>query len=306
MKVAARILAFLVIAAAIAAAAGWFLSAPQRLDAETIASLPEGNAENGEAVFWAAGCASCHLSSDSDNDELILSGGQRFDTDFGTFVAPNISMHETDGIGAWSLGDFANAVQRGVSPDGRHYYPAFPYTAYIRMSPEDVSDLYAFMQILPAAEGVAPAHEVGFPFNMRRGLGLWKRLNLDEQPAIDLADADESVRHGQYLVEGLAHCAECHTPRGMLGGLDRDRWMAGAVAAEGRGTVPNITPHEDGIGGWSRNNIVYLLESGFTPDFDSVGGSMAAVVRHMARLEEADREAIADYLMALPEQPDGY
>ncbi|MEO3387868.1 cytochrome c [Mesorhizobium sp. CAU 1741] len=297
-------------AALVAAAAGalWFASAPQRLDAALVEDMPTGDAARGEMVFWAAGCASCHAESGATGDDrLVLAGGTRFETPFGTFVAPNISQHSDDGIGAWSAEDLANAMMRGVSPEGRHYYPAFPYASYARMQVEDVADLYAFMQSLPAVEGIAAPGDVGFPFNVRRGIGLWKRLFLDDQPAVALDDASQQVLRGQYLVEAMGHCGECHTPRNALGALDASQWLAGAAPLEVEGRpVPNISPGEDGIGGWSEDEIVALLESGFTPEFDSVGGTMAAVVRNLAELPADDREAIAAYLKAIPAHPNGY
>lgn len=290
------------------ASLGWVLTSPDRLDAAEIAALPAGDASRGERIFHAGGCASCHAAPRSTGDDrLRLGGGVRLETDFGAFVAPNISPHPTDGIGGWSTGDLANAMRKGVSPDGSHYYPAFPYTSYARMQAGDIADLHAFLMTLPAAEGKAPPHEVGFPFNIRRGLGLWKLLFLSPEPVIALAaDAPEPVKLGRYLVEGPGHCGECHSPRNAIGGLDKSQWLAGARAAEGQGNVPNITPHEQGIGSWSESEIVELLTSGFTPDFDSVGGEMADVVANTSRLTPEDRAAMAAYLKAVPARPDAY
>ncbi|QDZ01082.1 c-type cytochrome [Nitratireductor mangrovi] len=285
----------------------WFLTGPNRLPQQTIAALPAGDAVRGERIFWAGGCTSCHARPKAEGDAVLeLAGGLRLETPFGTFVAPNISPHVRDGIGGWSVGDFANAMMRGVSPEGRHYYPAFPFTSYARMEPGDVADLFAFLKTLPEVEGRAPGHELGFPFNIRRGLGLWKMLYLDPAPVVALADdAPEEVARGRYLVEGPGHCGECHSPRDAIGGLRKDEWLAGAVAAEGDGIVPNITSGEGGIG-WSAGEIAYYLESGFTPDFDTAGGAMVAVQKNMAKLPAEDREAIAAYLKAVPARPNGY
>lgn len=290
------------------AVAAWFLSAPVRLDAETVASLGTGDATRGERIFWAGGCTSCHARPKSEGPaRLELAGGLELKTPFGTFVAPNISSHPQDGLGGWSVEDFANAMLRGVSPEGSHYYPAFPYTSYTRMRPGDVADLYAFMKTLPAVEGRTAGHQLAFPFNIRRGLGLWKRLYLGSDPVVALdRDAPENMRAGQYLVEGPGHCGECHTPRLFTGGLKKGEWLAGAVAAEGEGIVPNVTSGEGGIGDWSAGDIAGFLETGFTPDFDTVGGSMVAVQKNMAMLPAADREAIAAYLKAVPPHPNGY
>ncbi len=292
----------------IGAAGFWLLTEPKRLDEATVAALGVGDAGRGERIFWAGGCASCHARPGAEGDALLeLAGGLAMVTPFGTFIPPNISPDPDDGIGKWSLGDFANAMMRGVAPDGSHLYPAFPYTSYARMQPADVADLHAYMQTLPAVSGKAPAHQLSFPFNLRRGLGLWKLVNFGDGPVIALAaDAPERVALGRYLVEGPGHCGECHTPRNVTGGSDTSRWLSGAVAAEGEGVVPNITPHESGIGLWSAGDIANYLETGFTPDYDSVGGSMVAVQRNMARLRAEDRDAIAAYLKAIPPHPNGY
>jgi mono/diheme cytochrome c family protein len=288
-------------------AAFWFLTAPSRLPAAEIAALAPGDVARGERMFYAGGCSSCHAAPKAEAaSPLELPGGLELKTPFGTFVAPNISQHPNDGIGSWSLTDFANAMQRGVSPDGRHYYPAFPYTSYARMKLADVADLYAFMKTQPAVEGKAPDHQLGFPFNVRRGLGLWKLLHLSPEPVLALAGASDQARAGQYLVEGPGHCGECHSPRDLSGGTKTSEWLAGAVAAEGDGVVPNITPEGADAGKWSEGDIAEYLKTGFTPDFDSAGGAMAAVVKNTGKLTDDDRAAIAAYLKAVPPRPNGF
>lgn len=301
----------LVIAALVLGAIGglafWFLTAPQTLSAQEIASAGEGDVARGERMFWAGGCASCHAADGAKGDDkLKLTGGHVLKSPFGDFIAPNISMHERDGIGGWSFTEFANAMLRGVSPDGAHYYPSFPYSSYMRMKPADVADLWAYMRTLPAVDGKAEPHRLSFPFTVRRGLGLWKLLFLNPGPVVALADATPEMQLGQYLVEGPGHCGECHTPRDMIGGPKYGLWLSGAVSPEGEGVIPNITSGEGGIGDWSAKDISYYLESGFTPEFDSVGGSMVAVQENMARLSPEDRAAIAAYIKAIPAHPDGY
>ncbi|RWA72584.1 cytochrome c [Mesorhizobium sp.] len=289
------------------AIAGWALSAPARLDAVATAQLGPGDAARGKRIFNAGGCTSCHARPGSKGDaRLELAGGLELKTPFGTFVPPNISQDQKDGIGAWNEADFANAMLKGVSPSGEHFYPAFPYASYARMKPADVADLYAFMKTLPAVAGKAPGHKLPFPFNIRRGIGLWKRLYLSPEPVIALPDgAPDKVLAGRYLVEGPGHCGECHSPRDFAGGVKKAEWLAGAVAAEGKGVVPNITP-EGGTKDWSESDIANYLETGFTPDFDSVGGAMVEVQRNMAQLTADDRAAIAAYLKAVPPHPNGY
>lgn len=297
----------LVTAAVLVAAAGagfWYLTAPQEYAA---VDLPEHEPDlaNGERLFWVGGCGSCHAAPDTEaDDKLRLAGGLVLETPFGDFVAPNISPDPDTGIGAWSSAAFVQAMRLGVSPDGRHYYPAFPYTSYARMPVEDLLDLEAFLRSLPPVDNSVGDHELAFPFNMRRGIGLWKRFYLDTAWVAEIEASDPILARGRYLVEGPGHCGECHTARDTIGGLDHAVWLAGAMAAEGEGTVPNITP--GGIGGWSAGDLVYAFESGFTPEYDTLGGSMASVQDNLSRLPEADREAIAAYLLALPERPDAY
>ena len=259
----------------------------------------------GERIFWAGGCASCHATPvggkrAQGDAKLILGGGKELDTPFGLFRVPNISPH-ADGTGDWSMLDFVNAMQRGVSPDGKHYYPSFPYTSYSRMPTTDVMDLKAYLDSLPPVAGVQDDHELAFPYSVRRGLGLWKRRYLSAAPIVDTED--DVVLAGRELVEGAGHCGECHTPRDGFGGLDPSRWLAGAPNMDGTGKIPDITPAGKTISSWSASDIEYYLESGFTPDFDTAGGTMVAVQENMAMLTADDRVAIAAYLKALPEKP---
>lgn len=308
MRLTGKLVVAALVLGGVGVAAGWVLSAPRTVDAATLAALGTGDAGRGERIFYAGGCTSCHSRPKAEGEaKLELAGGLALDTPFGTFVAPNISPHPADGIGSWTLEDFANAMLKGVSPSGRHYYPAFPYASYARMKPADVADLHAFMKTLPAVEGRAEGHSLGFPFTIRRGVGLWKLLYLSDAPVIALDDgAPPEVELGRYLAEGPGHCGECHTPRDFAGGTKKDQWLAGAVAAEGDGVVPNITSGEGGIGDWSQADIAGYFETGFTPDFDSVGGAMVAVQKNLAMLAPEDRAALAAYLKAVPPHPNGY
>lgn len=290
-----RILPILLVLAAVGGAGAWVLSAPSTLPGETFDGIT-GDAARGQAVFTAAGCASCHMAPDATGDaQLVLAGGQRFPSAFGTFVAPNISPDPDHGIGGWSVLDLANAIQRGVSPEGQHYYPALPYVAYSKMTAQDVADLHAYMMTLPADATPSQPHELSFPFTIRRSLGFWKLLFANDSYVLT-GDLTAEEERGRYIAESLAHCGECHTPRNALGGLDRSRWLQGAPDPSGQGRVPGIDP---ATLTWSQDEIVEYLTSGFTPDYDSVGGHMAHVVENMSKLPDSDRQAVAAYLKRL-------
>lgn len=276
----------------------WVLSAPETPDERP---LPKGDTANGEVMFWAGGCASCHAAPKSKGDaRFVLGGGLELKTPFGIFRAPNISPDGDNGIGNWSNSDFATAMLKGVNPAGAHYFPAFPYTSYARMNNQDVMDLWAFLKTLPKTTNKVADHDVPFPFNIRRAVGLWKWLYFKPGKVLEIADATPQIARGQYLVEGPGHCGECHTQRNFLGGMDYSRWLAGGKAPEGDEFIANITPHKTGIGDWSVEDIAYSLESGFTPSFDTFGSSMVEVQENMAELPAKDREAIAAYLKAVP------
>ncbi|MBF9060497.1 c-type cytochrome [Rhodobacterales bacterium HKCCSP123] len=292
-----RLVSVLIVMGLAAFAAGLLLTRPVSVPAAELAGL-SGDAVAGEAVFWAAGCASCHAAEDATGEaRLVLSGGQRFPSDFGTFVAPNVSMDPEHGIGDWTFPQFVTALQEGISPEGRHYYPAFPYPAYRLATRQDLADLWAFWQTLPSSDAPSAPHELGFPFTIRRTVGVWNLLNLSDDFVVT-GDLTAEQARGRYLAEALAHCGECHTPRNALGGLDRAAWLAGAPDPSGSGRIPPLTPDELR---WSEAEIAAYLTDGFTPSFDSAGGHMASVIRNLGQLASADRFAIAAYLKALPE-----
>ena len=288
------ILALLFAGAAGLAAYGWLTAPPQRWSASA-AYTP--NAANGEIIFNAGGCSSCHAVPNQP-DRLKLGGGVAIASPFGTFYAPNISPDPDDGIGRWSEADFVNAVRKGISPDGTHYFPAFPYTSYAHATVPDVRDLFAFLKTLPPVKGKVRDHELPFPFNIRRNVGIWKLLFMDGKPFMPDAGRPAAWNRGAYLVNSFGHCAECHTPRNFLGGIIASQRFAGGPNPEGEGWVPNIT--KKGIGDWSKTDISDFIENGVTPDGDSAGGSMVRVIKNTSQLKPADRDAIAEYVKSLP------
>ena len=251
----------------------------------------------GGSSFLPAAASSCHKTPGQD-DPLKLGGGLELKTPFGSFYPPNISADPVDGIGAWRPVDVANALLSGVSPDGRNLYPAFPYTSYQRMAPKDVADLAAFLRAVPAVKGIAPANALPFPFSIRRVVGLWKLIYFDNAGLPPDPRQSEQWNRGRYLVEGPGHCGECHTPRGFLGEMDLSRALTGAPLPDGHGKSANL--RGGGFLNWTNADIVEALTSGFTPSGDVLGAGMSAVVRNLAELPDADRQAIAVYLKSLP------
>jgi mono/diheme cytochrome c family protein len=273
----------------------WWLTIPAVIPNALPAYTPDP--ANGLTTFNAGGCSSCHAVP-GQPDRLRLGGGLAIPSPFGTFYVPNISPDPVDGIGRWSEAAFIDAVTKGTSPDGRHYFPAFPYTSYQHARVEDVRDLLAYLKTLPAVSGRVRDHDVPFPFNVRRNVGIWKLLFMDGKPFVPDAARSAQWNRGAYLVNSLGHCAECHSPRNFLGGIIAAQRFAGGPNPEGEGWVPNIT--QKGLGDWSAKDIAYFLETGLTPDGDTAGGSMVRVIKNTSQLSPEDRAAIADYLKSLP------
>ncbi|NLC35238.1 MAG: c-type cytochrome [Alcaligenaceae bacterium] len=274
----------------------------------TLPDLESADLEIGRHVFVASNCATCHQTP-GQNDDTLLGGGRAQETAFGVFHMPNISPDPKNGIGNWTLEQFDRAVREGVGPggvwpDGKNLYPAFPYTSYKHLSGEDVRNLYAYMMSLPPVENAVPHHELKFPYNMRRGVGLWRLAFLDgkrDLPASIPAgvDTDQYIR-GAYLVEGAGHCAECHSPRGFMGDVVNDLRYGGGPSADGITHVANITPSEVGIGYWSVAAIANYLKTGVNPIGRASDGDMAKVIENTSQLPFEDLQAMALYLKHIP------
>ena len=268
------------------------------------AGAQENAVARGEYLFRAAGGCSCHTDPKGGGGVggAFLAGGRALATPFGVFYSPNITPDTETGIGAWSDADFARAMGEGLAPDGSHYFPVFPYTAFTGRSAGDVADLKAYLDTVAAVRQTNRPHDVAPPFGWRFTVGAWKWLFFEPGPFRPDPERTERWNRGAYLATAVAHCAECHTPRNALGGLDRSRWLAGAEDGPEGKSVPNITPHRaTGIGRWSAGDIGGLLKSGRKPDFDTIQGVMAEAIEHGYRyLSDGDRAAIADYVMSLP------
>jgi mono/diheme cytochrome c family protein len=274
----------------------WYLTVPEVIPASALpAHTPD--LANGRTMFLIGGCSSCHAVPNQ-KESTRLGGGLALNSPFGVFYVPNISSDTKDGIGGWNEAQFVTAMVKGTSPAGEHLYPALPYTSYQRMRLEDFLDLFAYLKTLPAVSGKVRDHALPFPFNIRRSLGLWKRLFLDGKTFTPDPSQSTQWNRGAYLVNGPGHCAECHSPRNLLGAVIASRRFTGGQSPTGQGGVPDITQRK--LKDWKVEDIVETLDTGMTPDSDKVGGPMVEVVANTRQLTGADREAIAVYLKSLP------
>lgn len=256
--------------------------------------------QRGKAVLQTAGGCSCH--TDDKHSGAFLAGGRPIKTPFGTIYSTNITPAPKTGIGTWSDADFHKAMTQGVGPDGKHYFPVFPYTSFTHMTEQDVRDLKAYLFSLPPVEQANKPPELRFPFGWRPGLVVWRWLNFRPGTFQPRSDQSAEWNRGAYLVTALGHCAECHTPRNWLGGLKTTLAYAGSADGPEGELAPNITPDEaTGIGKWSVADIVWFLQTGLKPDGDDTQGLMSVVIENGYKyLPEADLRAIAVYLRSLP------
>ena len=291
-----KIVILAVLAAAVGVPAFWFLTVPATIPASAlVAHAPD--LANGRTMFLIGGCASCHAVP-KQKDDTRLGGGLALNSPFGVFYVPNISPDTKDGIGGWSEAQFVTAMVKGTSPSGEHLYPALPYTSYQRMRPDDLRDLFAYLKTLPAVAGKVRDHDLPFPFNIRRTLGLWKLLFLDGKTFEPDAAQSAQWNRGAYLVNGPGHCAECHSPRNALGAIASGKRFTGGQSPTGQGGVPNITQGK--LHHWTVEDFAEVLDTGMTPDSDRVGGPMVEVVRNTSQLSAGDRAAMAAFLKSLP------
>lgn len=256
--------------------------------------------ERGAYVLRAAGCVTCH--TDEENGGAFLAGGRALETPIGTFYSPNITFDPRNGIGAWQAQDFIRALRHGRAPGGTSYYPVFPYTSYTRMRREDMFALWAYLASVPVSARENKAHDLVWYMRFRFVNRIWKLLFFEPGVFKPVEGRSKSWNRGAYLVEAMAHCGECHTPRTRLGSLDAELAYAGAKDGPDGESTPNITPDkETGIGDWSRSELMDYLTEGMLPDADFAGGLMASIIDDgLKYLTREDIDAIAEYIMALP------
>lgn len=255
--------------------------------------------QRGAYLARLGNCAQCHTARGGAD----YAGGNALLTPFGRVYPGNLTPHTTTGLGAWSAGDFRRAMHQGIRPDGRVLNPAFPYTSYTRITQSDSDALFAFLRSLPAVDAPHRAHELPWPLRTQTALTAWRWLHFSEapdSPGITEADTGPSARRGAALVQGLGHCAECHTPRNRLGGLRSSQAWSGALMPDGLWYAPALNDNtEAGVAGWDTADIATLLTHGQRRQA-YVAGPMAEVVRNSTQyLNAADAESIALYLQTL-------
>jgi mono/diheme cytochrome c family protein len=247
----------------------------------------------GAYLARAGDCMACHTTRGGQP----YAGGRMLQTPFGSVISPNITADRVTGIGMWSADEFWRALHNGKSRDGRLLYPAFPYTNYTRITRDDADALYAFFQTVPPATLANQPHQLRFPYNLQISLAAWRALYF--KPAVFRAETGQSVEwnRGAYLVQGLGHCSACHSARNPLGASQGEGLSGGMIPAQGW-----YAPALNARGDWQQQHLAALLKTGVSPRA-AVFGPMAEVVQQSLQyLSDADINAIAVYLKALPPQ----
>jgi mono/diheme cytochrome c family protein len=289
-------IALLILAAAVAAAFVIAIRTPDPGISATIAQR-QPDVLRGQYVYELADCAACHTKPGG----TTLAGGLGLVTPLGTIYATNITPDRDTGIGNYSLTDFVRALRLGVRRDGARLYPAMPYTAYAKISDEDLQDLFAYLQkdITPVSQ-TAPANTLAWPFNMRWPIAFWNVLFLDSSRLTPDPSKDPQWNRGAYLVEALAHCGECHTPRRVTQNLDNSQKFAGAVL-QGWKAYNITTSKQSGIGAWGDAELTSYLSTGRADGHSSASGPMAEVVADSLRYASSDDiHAIVAYVRSVP------
>jgi mono/diheme cytochrome c family protein len=257
--------------------------------------------KRGEYLSRVGDCIACHTS----DKNRPLAGGVAINTPFGTLYSPNITPDSDTGIGQWSDSDFLRAMHEGIGRAGEQLYPAFPYLSYTKLAENDVLAIRAYLKTLAPVRYTPPRNELGFPFSQRWLMLVWNLFNFDEGRFVPDPKQSAEWNRGAYLVEGLAHCGECHTPRNFMQGLQSHARFAGAVRAGWHAF--NITPDTiSGIGNWSIDDTIDYLANGVAPDHAHAAGPMAKVVADSTQfLNREDLRSIAVYLRSLPPMRSG-
>ncbi|MCX7278226.1 MAG: cytochrome c [Burkholderiales bacterium] len=292
-------IAFVLLAALALCALVWALNVRDESDdASAAPTVTPELLQRGAYLARLGNCAACHTTRGG----TPYAGGRGIDTPFGTVYSSNLTPDAATGIGRWSAGDFWRALHNGRSKDGRLLYPAFPYTSYTAVTRADSDALYAYLHSLPPTVQAATPHALRWPFSTQPALAVWRALYF--QPGVLQPDPQQSAEwnRGAYLVRGLGHCGACHTARNALGASSGELDLAGGLIPMQNWYAPALTsPHEAGVAGWPRDDVVRLLQTGVAPGAN-VLGPMAEVVRQSTQYWSAsDLGAVATYLQALPQ-----
>lgn len=271
-----------------------------------LASVDQALIDKGRYLADAGDCTACHTSKDG----KPFAGGLAIASPIGTLYSTNITPDKDTGIGNYSLDAFDRALRHGIAANGDSLYPAMPYPAYARVSDDDVRALYAyFMQGVAPVKAENRANDVPWPLSMRWPLAIWRKVFAPTPQAVTFDAgryADAQVARGAYLVQGLGHCGSCHTPRAATlqeKALDEsgEAFLAGGPVIDGWLAVNLRGNPADGLGAWSREDIVATLRSARSPTHAVLGGAMGDVVVHSTQhLGDDDLQAIAAYLKTLP------
>ena len=260
----------------------------------------QGDVQRGAYLAKAAGCVGCH--TEVTKDAVPFAGGRALKTPFGVFYGPNNTPDANAGIGRWSEADFTRAMRHGERPDGANYFPAFPYPSFTQMSDSDLRDLWTYLRSLPASPRANQAHDLGFPYGWRFLVSVWKWLFFTPGPAAPDPKLNAVQQRGRYVTTALGHCGECHTPRNFLGGVKRDRFLAGGKGPDGK-NIPNLTPTR--LKKWSDGELRDFLTTGMYSDGDVPAEAMAEVIRNTtSQLTPADLDAMIAYLRSVPPLPE--
>lgn len=260
-------------------------------------SFDQAMIDEGAKLAAVGNCTACHTKPGGRS----FAGGLALPTPFGTIYSSNITPDPETGIGNWSEAAFNRAMREGVSRDGAHLYPAFPFDHFTLVSDEDNRALYAFLMSRPPVKQSPPANELPFPLNVRLVLAGWKMLFFNQGAYQAVASQSEEWNRGAYLVNGLGHCGACHTPRNSLGAEKASAHLAGGEA-EGwsafalDGASPSPVP-------WTHDSLYAYLRQGWHPDHGVANGPMGEVTGNLGLLPDSDISAIATYIASLMGTP---